>query len=116
TETLLVFLLGAAAGLLVAYVAIQGLTGFFAIGRNPILLDVKYDWRLAAFAAGVALAAGLVTGLWPAVRALRTDPQAAMKDGEARLAGSRRFGAAGRLLVAGQVALSLVLLRRAAPA
>jgi hypothetical protein len=110
TETLLLFLLGAAAGLSMAYVAIQGLTGFFAIGRNPVLLDVQFNWRLAAFAAGVALAAGLVTGLWPAVRALRTDPQAATKDGESRLAGSRRWGAAGRLLVAGQVALSLVLL------
>ena len=36
---------------LVAHVAIQALTGFFAIGRNPIVLDVRYDWRLAAFAA-----------------------------------------------------------------
>lgn len=110
TETLLLFLLGAAAGLLIAYVAIQGLTGFFATGRRPILLDVQYDWRLAAFAAGVALIAGLLTGVWPAVRALRTDTQAALKDGEARLAGSQQFAAAGRLLVAGQVALSLVLL------
>ena len=33
-----------------------------------------------------------------------------MKDGETRLAGSRRIGAAARVLVAGQVALSLVLL------
>ena len=110
TETLLLFVLGATAGLLIAYAAIQGLTGFFAIGRRPILLDVNYDWRLALFAAGVTLVAGLLTGLWPALRALRTDPRAAMKDGETRLAGSRRSGAAARLLLAGQVALSLVLL------
>ena len=110
TETLVLFVLGAAAGLLIAYVAIQGLRGFFVMGRNPILLDVRYDWKLAAFAAGVALGAGLVTGLWPAMRALRTDPQAALKDGESRLVGSRRWGTASRVLVAGQVALSLVLL------
>ncbi|MGH2601815.1 MAG: ABC transporter permease, partial [Dehalococcoidia bacterium] len=110
TETLLLFLLGAAAGLLIAYLPIQALTGFFATGRRPILLDVQYDWRLAAFAAGVALITGLLTGLWPAVRALRTDPQAALKDSEARLTGSQQFAAAGRVLVASQVALSLVLL------
>jgi predicted permease len=110
TETLVLFLLAAAAGLLLAYGAIQGLTGFFAIGRNPILLNVQYDWRLPAFAMGIALGLGLLTGLWPAVRALRSDPHASMKDGDGRLAGSRRSGVAGRLLVAGQVALSLVLL------
>ncbi len=103
-------MLGAAAGLLVAYAAIQIVTGFFAIGRNPIVLDVHFDWKLAGFAGLIALAAGLLTGLWPAVRALRTDPHASIKDGEGRLAGSRRFGATGRMLVVSQVALSLVLL------
>jgi predicted permease len=110
TETLLLFGLGALAGLLVAHLAIQGLASFFAIGRNPIRLDVQYDWRLAAFAAAVALGTGLLTGLWPALRALRTDPQAAMKEGARRLVGSRSRGMAGRVLVAGQMALSLVLL------
>ena len=109
TETLLLFLLGAAAALAIAYVAIQGLTGFFATGRRPILLDLQYDWTLVAYAAAVTLAAGLLTGLWPAVRALRTELQAAMKEGEPRLAGSPRL-TMGRVLVAGQVALSLVLL------
>jgi predicted permease len=110
TETLLLFLLGAAGGLVVAHLSIQGLTGYFAIGRRPILLAVHYDWRLAAFAVGVTLAAGLLTGLWPAIRALRTDPQAAMKDGEARMVGSRQSSLAARVLVVSQVALSLVLL------
>ncbi|MCW5558553.1 MAG: ABC transporter permease, partial [Verrucomicrobiae bacterium] len=114
TESLLLFLIGAAASLPIAYGAVQGLTGFFAIGRNPILIEAPFDWRLGGFAAGIALAAGLLTGLWPAVQSLRTDPQAAMKEGEGRLAGSRRFGAVGRLLVAGQVALSLMLLVPAA--
>ena len=109
-ETLLVFLLGAGAGLIVASLSIQALTKFFAIGRNPIVLNVQYDWRLAAFAATVALVAGLMTGVWPARRAARIDPQAAMKDGESRVTGSRRAAATGRLLVATQIALSLVML------
>ena len=45
TETLVLFLLGAAVGLLVARVSIQAaLTGSFAIGRTAIELDVHYDW------------------------------------------------------------------------
>ena len=47
TETLLLFLLGAAAGLLVAQLSIQALTGFFAIGRNsdPARRALRLDAR-----------------------------------------------------------------------
>jgi len=110
TETVWLFAISAAAGLGVAYGASQGLTRFFAVGRNPILLDVHYDWTLAAFAAAIALAAGLLTGVWPALRALRNDPHAAIKDGHTRVAGSRHVRTSGRWLVSGQVALSLMLL------
>jgi predicted permease len=110
TETLVVFLAGAAAGLVVASASVRGLTAFFGVGRNPIVLDVHYDWTLAAYAGVLALIAGLVTGIWPAFRAARTDPHAAIKDGESRLAGSRRTAATGRVLVAAQMALSLAML------
>jgi predicted permease len=110
TETLLLFVLGAAAGLLVARAAVDVLTGFFATGRNPVLIDVHFDWKLAAAAAALALGAGVLTGLWPAVRALRTDAQSAIKEGDTRLAGTRSALTAGRVLVATQVALSVVLL------
>jgi predicted permease len=109
TETLVLFLIGAAAGLAIAHLAASGLAGFVAIGRQPIELDVPVNWRLAAFAAAAALVAGVATGVWPAVRALRTDPQSAMKPGPAGLAGSHRSALAGPVLVAGQVSLSLVL-------
>jgi predicted permease len=114
TETMLLVAAGTGAGLLVAVVALRGLEGFFAIGRNPIVLDIRYDWTLAAFAAGLALIAGLLTGLWPALRAGLTDPQSAMKGGEARMTGSRRAALAGRVLITGQMAMSIVLLVAAA--
>ena len=113
TETLVLFVLGAAAGLFVAYVAIEGLTGFFATGRRPILLDVQYDWRLVSYAIGVTLATGVLTGVWPALRALRIEPPTAIKEHETRLTGWRR-SRAQQLLVAGQVALSLALIVAAA--
>jgi predicted permease len=113
TETLVLFMLGAAAGLFVAYVVIEGLTGFFATGRRPILLDVQYDWRLIVYALGVTLATGVLTGVWPAVRALQIEPQTAMKENQARLAGWHR-SKARQVLVGAQVALSLALLVAAA--
>ena len=113
TETLVLFACGAAAGLFVAYVAIEGLTGFFATGRRPILLDVQYDWRLIVYALGVTLTTGVLTGVWPAVRALRIEPQTAMKENQTRLAGWHR-SKARQVLVGAQVALSLALLVAAA--
>jgi predicted permease len=109
-ETLLLFTAGAAAGMAAGWVAVQGLTSLFAIGRNPIMLDVQYDWRLIAFTAGLTLATAVSSGLLPALRAIRSDPQAAMKEGEARATMSRRSKAAGRVFIVSQVALSLVLL------
>jgi predicted permease len=110
TETTVLVLLGATTGLLVAHGAIDAMTGFFATGRRPILLDVQYDWRLLVYALGVTLATGVLTGVWPALRALRVQPQTAIK--ETRPRGRRLQGR--RVLVAGQVALSLALLVAAA--
>jgi predicted permease len=117
TETLVLFVLGAAVALIVAYIAIEGITGLLATGRRPILLDAQYDWRLVVYAMGVTLTTGVLTGVWPALRALRIQPQTGMQhdnalDGVARgakAAGWRR-SSARQVLVAGQVALSLALL------
>jgi predicted permease len=106
TETLVLFVLGAAAGLFVAYAGIEALTGFFATGRRPILLAVQFDWRIVAYALGVTLVASVASGLWPALRALRIEPHTAIKE---RAPGWQKLGAR-RVLLAGQVALSLVLL------
>jgi predicted permease len=113
TETIVLVALGAAAGLVVAYLAIEGLTGFFAAGRRPILLDVQYDWRLIVYALGVTLVASVLTGIWPALRAVKIEPQTAMKENQARLAGWQR-SKARQVLVGAQVALSLALLVAAA--
>jgi predicted permease len=110
TETLVLFLLGAAAGLVVARVAVAALVGFFAIGRNAVVLEAQIDWRAGAFAASVALIAAVVTGMWPAVRAVHVDLQQAMRSGDPRLGGAPRARAASRLLIGSQVALCLPLL------
>ncbi len=110
TETALLFVCGAALGVSLVPAATRALTGFFAVGRNPILLDVRLDWRLPAFALGVALVTAVGTGLWPALHALRPNPESVLRDGGGRVAGSRRIAAATRLLVITQVSIAFVLL------
>jgi predicted permease len=110
TETLLLFFLGAAAGLAVARLGIDLLIGFFAVGRSPLRIDAHIDVRLIAFTAGVTLLTGILFGLGPAIAAIRTDAYPALKESESRVTTSRRRFSARRILAAAQVAFSLVLL------
>ena len=109
TETTVLFLLATAAGLPIGAVLIQRLTGFIAVGRRPVLLDVQLDWHIVMSATAVAFGAACLTGLWPALRAMRTDPQRLLKGNTARSTRSRG-AVTGYILVAGQVALSLALI------
>jgi predicted permease len=110
-ETGLLFAAGAVAGIAVAWWAARGLVAFFAGGARPILLDIHWDWRVAGFTAALSLLATLIFGTAPVVRAMRTDPHTALKDG-GRTTPSR-IGP-GQFLVAFQVALSMILLAGAA--
>jgi predicted permease len=85
--------------------------------RSLLLPDITWvqpavDGRVALFTLGVALLAGLVAGVVPAVQASRPDVTSALKAGarEGRESGSRLRGA----LVATQAALSVLLLVGAA--
>ena len=109
TETLLLSFAGAAAGLLFARWASALLVRFLSTRTNPVFVDLTLDTRVLLFSFAVAAATGILFGLAPAWRVSRVDPQAAMKaQGRGIATGSGRF-ALGRLLVVGQVALSLVL-------
>jgi len=112
TEALLLAALGGAAALVVAAWSGQALLSLASPGSSPIPLDVRLDWRLLGFTAAVSLVTGLLFGLAPAWRLSRTDVSQPLRSAD-RLAspapGRSRLPVA-RLLVAGQVALSLVLL------
>ncbi len=108
TESLLLAILGALLGLLMASWGIDFLIGFFTSGRNRLFLDAPLDGRVLLFTAGAALLTCLLFGLAPALQSTRTNVGTALKDGGDGHASSRsRFG---KLLVVAQVALSLLLL------
>jgi len=106
-ESLLLALLGTFAGLLVNF----WLTGVMNRVQLPLPVPVQLliepDWRLLFYSAGLAIVSALVAGLLPALKATRGGVNAALKLNE-RQVGTRRT--LGNALVAGQLAVSVVLL------
>jgi predicted permease len=108
-ETLLFSLAGGALGLFLARFCITLIQKFLA-DRLPSSTEITLDASVLAFTVFLALLAGLLAGLLPAVRFTRTDLNEALKQGQSRgnsdSSGSNTRG----LLVVSEVALSLVLL------
>jgi putative ABC transport system permease protein len=71
---------------------------------------VQVTLSLVAFAVGLTIATGVLTGLWPAVRGSRTDVQSEMKESGGGVSGGRRQTRSLHALVVGEIALAVVLL------
>lgn len=109
SESVLLSLLGGAAGLLFAWWGVDALAALRPSGLAE-LDRVAVDGRVLLFTLSVAAIATGLFGLFPALRATRTDPARRLA-GEST--GTASGGARGHFrgaLIAGQVALSLVLL------
>ena len=105
-ESLLLFVAGAAGGILLAYWATSLVSTISAPGLE-LTLDLSPDFTVVLFALGLALFTGLVFGLVPALQSSRPELVSALKD-EGRT--GRRGARTRRAFVGVQVALSLVLL------
>ena len=75
---------------------------------------VGLDWRVLAFTVAVSLATSLVFGVFPALRASRTDLTSTLKESGSRTGSGFRQQQARALLVVSEVGLALVLLVGAA--
>jgi predicted permease len=109
SESILIAGSSAIAGALTARVLSQILVRLMSASRQPIVLTMATDWRVVSFMAGTALAACLVLGLTPAVRASRGSPGDVLKAGARGVAGDHDSLMLRRALVVAQVAISLVL-------
>jgi predicted permease len=98
TESVLLSLLGATCGAVVASWARQLLPGPSA--RSPL------DWHFFLFLLGLALVTGLIFGIAPALRA--TNVSAALKETSRTLSGSPSV--LSKVLLVAQIAISIVLL------
>ena len=108
SESLLLALIGAAAGLVIARWLSGFLVTFLSTDSTPLFLDLEFDWRIFAFTAAVGSAACLLFGLAPALR-VTGGSSANVLGTRASTDGRERF-TLRRALVVVQVALSLVLL------
>jgi putative ABC transport system permease protein len=109
TESMLLSVLGAALGLLFARWGGAILVQSLSTGHNPVFLDLSLDRTVLGFSLAIALLTGVVMGMLPALDSTRVDLTEATKTRTAG-DGSRARYKTGRWIVAGQVALSLVLL------
>jgi putative ABC transport system permease protein len=110
TESILLALLGAAAGVGLGAWATRAISDLRLASVVPINLDFGLDWRVLSYAVGAAIFIGVIVGLWPALRVAHSDLNGALRDGgRGRDTGRLRNRVRG-LLVAGQMAGSLMLL------
>jgi predicted permease len=107
-EALLLAATGSAGGLLIARWASTLLVRQLSTHATTVFLDTSLDWRVLTFTVSIAIAVALLFGLVPALRASRSDPIDAIREHGRSSADERRISF-GSALVAGQVALCLVL-------
>jgi predicted permease len=109
TESVLLALLGAAAGVALAWKASAVLLNMATPGPDPVPLNLTPDMAVLGFTLGVTVVTALLFGTLPAFRATGLELTPALKDGRGSSSATTR-GALARSLIVGQVALSVVLL------
>ena len=108
TEVLVLFMLGAAGGAALTFLATSALERLPIPSDLTIALELSPDVRVLVFALLVSLVTGVAFGLPPALRAARNDITARLRD-DAVGSGMRR-SVFGNVLIVGQLSLALVLL------
>jgi predicted permease len=107
TESLVLALAGGVTGLLLSYAAVRGL---IALGPDiPRLEAVGVNGPVVLFALGVTVITGILFGLAPVIRVLRSDLIGALRERGVE-AGKRESNRLRGALVVAEIALSLVLL------
>lgn len=112
TESLLLAVLGGAAGVAFALWGIRVLTLLLGNGRENFTLRADLNWHVLAVAATLSLLTGILFGMAPALHATRVDLIPALKVSRTGERRSRSMGGVSlsRLLVVAQIAISLLIL------
>ena len=108
TEGLMLAVLGAAGGVVLAWAMLGGMRAFLihALSRGA---DIRIDWTVLGAAVFAATAASLAASLYPALRMAGADPNRALKSGGAGAGEGRTQHRLRAVFVVTQVALTLVL-------
>jgi putative ABC transport system permease protein len=110
SESALLAVAGAVCGVALASVLSRFLVSSLSKPNSPIFLDMPMDWRVLGFSTGLAMLTTLLFGLLPALRSGSVAPGNVLKSGGRGMTAGRERFRLQKILVASQVALSLVLL------
>lgn len=109
TESLVLALAGGAAGAVLAFAGVRLLLAL-APANLPRLDEVRVSLPVLAFSAGLSIAAAIAFGMLPALRSLRVAPLTALKGNQTRAANTQDGQRTRGIMVAAQVACTVVLL------
>ena len=112
-ENLAIALSGGTIGVLLAWAGVRILVSAAPI-EIPRLNEVHLSLTTLIFALGISVGSGILCGLWPAIRAMYTQPADALRSGSRSMTAGRATHQTREWLVGLEVALSTVLLVAAA--
>jgi predicted permease len=116
TESVLLSFAGAALGILLAYQAVGLIVKMLPEYSFPHEAAIQVNLPVLLFSVAIALFTGIIFGLSPALQFSRPDVNQVMQSASRTVSGSIRGRATNGALIAGQIALTLLLLASAGAA
>jgi len=116
TESLLLSLTGAALGVALAYKAMAFIVTNLPQNSFPHEAIIRINLPVLGFSVALAVFTGVLFGLWPALQLARTEAREALQGSTRKVAGSVSGRRIHSTLIAGQLALTLLLLAGAGAA
>ena len=116
TESVLLSVAGAALGVLLAYRAVGPLAAMLPLFSFPHEAAIRVNGPVLIFSSVVAVATGILFGISPACQLSRPPISELIQTTSTKLSGNTRSRNTHRLLIAGQVALTLLLMAAAGAA
>ena len=113
TESVLLALLGGVGGVLFAIWGIRFLTLLLAGGPQRVTLNAELNWHVLGVTAALSLITGVLFGLAPALQSTHLDLASALKETRAGQPRARHMSwrvNLSKILVVGQIAISLLIL------
>ena len=116
TESLLLAAIGAGLGIFSSYGILAGIRVLLPPYAFAPEVVIRTNLPVLFFSVAVGLATGVVFGLWPALQVSRAQAGQLVQSSSRRLAGSVAGRRTNSVLIAGQIALTLLLLAAAGAA
>jgi predicted permease len=110
TEALLIAALGAGVGLAFTLAGERVMQAALSFNDAVKLLELKTDWRVLVFTSAIAVFSALLFGLAPALKARSVEIFATLKNESTTVSSGKKKNRLRSVLVAGEVALAVVLL------